>query len=53
MENLYSQTDDQGNVGKTFQGISNHRKHENAVEKGDEWGILENNVRKRKATTKG
>ena len=53
MENLWQQSDEDGRFGKLFKGISNHRKDDSAVPKQDGWITLENNIRKRKITTKG
>ena len=53
MENLYSQTDEYGQMGRVLRGISDHRKHENAVPKSQGWVTLSGNIKKRRVTTKG
>ena len=53
MENLYSQSDEQGEFSKILKGISNHRKTSDALEQSEGWVTLENNVKKRKVTTAG
>ena len=53
MENLYSQTDHDGRFEKVFVGISNHECNGNEIKKEDGWCAFENNVKKRKITTRG
>ena len=53
LENLWQQTDDDGRFSKVFKGISSHRKNDTAVEKTDGWYTTDNNIKKRKITTKG
>ena len=53
MENLYSQTDQYGGIGKILKGISNHRKTPEALSIDNGWVTMENNVKKRRVTTSG
>ena len=53
LENLWQQCDEDGGFTKVFKGISSHRKHKSAIDKENGWYSTENNVKKRRITTKG
>ena len=52
-QHLYSQIDEEGNRHILLEDITDHRRGESAVDKGDAFITMSNGVKRRRETTQG